>query len=106
MNFNDLYNLDDEELALAKSKNSDKNRLGFAVLLKYFQTEGHYPKRIQFVDPILIKSLASQLNVNPSFINNFNWEGRSIERFRCEIRELTGFRKATISYGCLSDKSC
>lgn len=96
MNFDDLYNLDDEELILAKSKNSDKNKLGFAVLLKHFQLEGHYPKHIQFVDPILIKSLASQLNVNPSFIKNFNWEGRSIERFRGEIRELTGFRKATI----------
>lgn len=37
-----IYNLSDDELILAKQKNSDKNRLGFAVLLKYFQLLEHY----------------------------------------------------------------
>lgn len=38
-----IYNLGDDELILAKKKNSDKNRLGFAILMKYFQLESRYP---------------------------------------------------------------
>ncbi len=49
-----IYNLSDDEFILAKTKNTDKNRLGFAILLKYFQLEsrlisprknGHSTKR-------------------------------------------------------------
>jgi TnpA family transposase len=92
----EIFNLDNEELTLVKAKNTNKNKLGFAILLKYFQLEGHYPKSIQFIDPLLIKDLANQLDINPLSIKNFNWEGRSIERFRSEIRDLTGFKKANI----------
>ena len=76
---NDIFSLDNEELALIRQKNTNKNKLGFAVLLKYFQLEGHYPKNIKFIDPLLVKDLANQLNINSSSIKNFNWEGRSTE---------------------------
>jgi hypothetical protein len=92
----DIFNLEDEELTLIKEKNTNKNKLGFAVLLKYFQLEGRYPKGIQFIDPLLIKYLANQLGISESAIKDFDWEGRSIERFRSEIRDLTGFKQATI----------
>ena len=92
----DIFSLDNEELALIRQKNTNKNKLGFAVLLKYFQLEGHYPKTIKFIDPFLVKDLANQLNINSSSIKNFNWEGRSTERFRSEIRHFTGFKKATL----------
>ena len=50
-----IYNLSDDELTLAKDKNSDKNRLGFAILLKYFQLESHYPKHIKLYRSINAK---------------------------------------------------
>src|SRR3990167_2875758 len=90
-----IYNLSDDELILAKTKNTDKNRLGFAVLLKYFQLESRYPKHIKFIDPLMLNTLANQLNIAPSMINQFDWEGRSTERFRQEIREFLGYRKVT-----------
>ena len=34
-----FFNLSDDELILARTKNSDKNKLGFGVLLKYVQLE-------------------------------------------------------------------
>jgi len=40
---NDLYTLDSEEIAFAKSKNSLKNKLVFAICLKFFQIKGTYP---------------------------------------------------------------
>ena len=92
-----IFNLTDDELALAKSKNSDINKLGFAILLKYFQLENHYPKHIKFIDPLMLNTIANQLNISALTINQFDWEGRSTKRFRQEIRELLGYRKATLS---------
>ena len=89
-----LFNLSDDELALAKTKNSDKNRLGFAVLLKYFQLENHYPKHVKFIDPLMLNTISKQLNITPSLIDHFDWEGRSTERFRQEIRGFLGYREA------------
>lgn len=97
MSKDSLYNLTDDELTLAKTKNSDKNRLGFALLLKYFQLENHYPKHIKFIDPLMLNTIANQLNIAPSIIDNFDWEGRSTERFRKEIREFLGYREATLN---------
>jgi len=93
---NDIFDLEDEELTLVKEKNTNKNKLGFAVLLKHFQLNGRYPKGIQFIDPLLIKSLANQLSISEAVVKDFDWEGRSTERFRKEIRDLTGFKQATI----------
>ena len=97
MNKDAIFNLSDDELALARTKNSDKNGLGFAVLLKYFQLENHYPKHIKFIDPLMLNTIANQLNISSTIINNFDWEGRSTERFRREIREFLGYREATQS---------
>ena len=90
-----IYNLSDDEFTLAKTKNTDKNRLGFAVLLKYFQLESRYPKHIKFIDPLMVNTIANQLNISPSMISQFGWEGRSTERFRQEIREFLGCRQVT-----------
>jgi hypothetical protein len=92
-----IFNLSDDELTLAKTKKPDKTKLSFAVLLKYFQLENHYPKHIKFIDPLMLNTIANQLNISPSLINNFDWEGRSTERFRQEIRGILGYRAATQS---------
>ena len=77
-----IYNLSDDELTLAKQKTQIKIDLGFAILLKYFQLESRYPKDIKFIDPLMLNTIANQLNIPPSVINQFDWEGRSTERFR------------------------
>lgn len=93
MDKDNIFTLNDDELTLSKAKNSDKNKLGFAVLLKYFQLEGHYPRHTKYVDLLMLHTIANQLNVSPSLMNNFDWEGRSTERFRREIRVLLGCRE-------------
>lgn len=96
MSADDIFSLSDDELILARLKSTDKNKLIFGILLKYFQFEGHYPKHIKYVDPIMLNCIANQLNIPPSLIQNFDFEGRSTERFRQEIRNLLGYRKATL----------
>lgn len=95
MDKNTIYNLNDDELTFATSKNTHKNRLGFAILLKYFQLESRYPKHIKYIDALMLNTISNQLNISPSMINQFDWEGRSTKRFRQEIRELFGYRKVT-----------
>jgi hypothetical protein len=43
----------------------------------------------------MLNTIANQLNILPSIISHFDWEGRSTERFRQEIREFIGYREAT-----------
>lgn len=97
MSPDEFYHLNDDELCLAKEKRSNKNKLGFAVQLKYFQLEGHHPKNIKVIDPYMLSCIANQLAINSSTIRNFDFEGRSTERFRQEIRDLAGYKKATLS---------
>lgn len=92
----DIFNLDNEELKLINNKNTNKNKLGFAVLLKHFQLVGRYPSEIKSIDPMLIQDVADQLKIKKSVLKNFEWEGRTIERFKREIRTFTGFKEATI----------
>jgi len=96
MNIDDLFNLSDEELSLVNAKRGSKNKLGFAILLKYFQLEGRYPKHVKFIDPFMLNSVAHQLNIPASCVDHFDWEGRSTERFRNEIRKLFGYKLATL----------
>ena len=74
MSADDIFNLAEDELSLAKAKNGSKNKLGFAVLLKYFQLEGHYPKHIKFIDPLMLNCIANQLNIASSCVDDFDWE--------------------------------
>jgi len=75
MNTDDLFNLSDDELSLANSKNGSKNKLGFAVLLKYFQLEGHYPTHIKFVDPLMLNCIEGSVRNPPKVPNCFLYGG-------------------------------
>lgn len=45
----------------------------------------------------MLSCIANQLAVPPSAISNFNFEGRSTERFRQEIRDIAGYKQATLN---------
>ena len=96
MSSDGILNLSEDELALAKDKKTKQNKLVFALFLKYFQLEGHYPKHIKYIDSRLLHCIANQLNVSASLVDNFDFEGRSTDRFRQEIRNLLGYREASL----------
>ena len=41
--------------------------------------------------------MTQQLGISPSIYQNCNWQGRSIKYYRKKIRELFGFREASIN---------
>jgi hypothetical protein len=72
-------------------------RLGFAVLLKFFQREGRFPQRPQDVSPAAVAHLAAQVGIPPEQWSAYDWDGRAIKYHRAEIRTLLDFREATLA---------
>lgn len=71
------------------------NRLIFAVLLKFFQYTHKFPDSSQDLPSSVIKYLAPQVNIQFDEYYNYQWQQRSIMRFRGEIRHYLGIKKAT-----------
>jgi hypothetical protein len=82
--------------AFVMAKNGP-NRLGFAVLLAFFQDRGRFPRAKSEIDRSGIDELARQLNVTLPLRNALILSGRTAERHRAEIRAYLGFREATIA---------
>ena len=74
-------------------------RLGFAVLLKFFQHEGCFPQHPQEIPDVVVRHVARQVDVEASMWPHYRWQGRTIEYHRAQIRKLLGFREATVEDG-------
>lgn len=84
-----------EEMKLLENK-SEENRLGFAVLLKFFQMEAKFPHKAQFVPKQVVSYIARLLSLSPKQYKEYSWQGRTYERHRAEIREFLGFREFSV----------
>jgi len=72
-------------------------RLGFAVLLKFFQRTGRFPAFKNEVAGQVIAFVAMQVGVAPETYLQYDWQGRTIKDHRAEIRRLLGFRESTVA---------
>lgn len=70
-------------------------RLGFAVLLKFFQREGRFPFFKNEVPSVVISFVAIQVDVASELYLQYAWTGRTIEYHRAQIRKALGFREST-----------
>jgi len=87
-----------EERPLIGNK-SGATRLGFAVLLKFFQYEGRFPHHPYDIPSSVVQYVAQQVAVAPEAWAHYDWHGRSIEYHRAQIRTRLGFREATVADG-------
>ncbi|WP_010476441.1 DUF4158 domain-containing protein [Acaryochloris sp. CCMEE 5410] len=85
----------DEEHLLARRQGA--NLLGFVLLLKFFQYEGRFPEQKYEIPRMAITFVASQLDLLPDLFQDYNWQGRSIQNHRAQIRQFSGFRQATVA---------
>lgn len=90
------WSLSDDELALLDHR-TGSSRLGFAVLLKFFQLEGRFPRSRREVPADGVQYLAKQLAIAPELFGEFDLTGRSSERVRGQIRTLRGFRAFAVA---------
>ena len=72
-------------------------RLGFAVLLKFFQRAGRFPTFKNEVPAVVISFVATQVGVAPEAYLQYDWQGRTIKDHRADIRRLLDFRESTVA---------
>ncbi len=72
-------------------------RLGFAVLLKFFQRVGRFPAFKNEVPGVVISFVATQVGVAPEAYLQYDWQGRTIKDHRADIRKLLDFRESTVA---------
>jgi len=73
----------------------DHNRLGFAVLLKFFQRHARFPSERREIATAAVRFVAEQLGLALHDWPAYNWQGRTAIVHRTRIRALLGFREIT-----------
>jgi TnpA family transposase len=80
------------EHALLANK-TGTTRLGFAVLLKFFQYEARFPTHAQEIPSAIVAHLAKQVEVPPDAFAAYDWQSRTSTYHRQQIRAALGFRE-------------
>jgi TnpA family transposase len=71
------------------------NRLGFAVLLKFFQVEARFPQHPVEVPKAVVHFIAQQLKLTQEDYRGYSWSGGRFKAHRNQIRTFLGFRPST-----------
>lgn len=88
-----FFTLSEEEKSHILTKNGFNNQLTYAILLKYFESEKHFPEKEIELSPYTYKMIVDQLD---SSLEEFKWPTeRTLTRFRASIREFLGYREMT-----------
>ena len=73
----EMWSLWPPERGLLKNK-TGATRLGFALLLKFFQSEGCFPSEAGEIPPMAADFVADQVGVDPEAFSHYPWEGATI----------------------------
>jgi TnpA family transposase len=98
----------DQKLVANKS---GATRLGFALLLKFFELEARFPRDASELPPAAVSYVAEQVRVDAGQLDAYSWSGRTIEYHRAQIRRAHGFRETARSdehelAGWLAEEVC
>ena len=93
---NERWTLMPDELALIGKKRG-ASRLGFALLLKFFEQTGYFPAKKHEIPFIVQRFVAEQLGRPVSQYQDYQWQGRSIRSHRSEIRDFLEFRPTSVA---------
>lgn len=66
-------------------------RLGFALMLKFFEIEARFPRHAGEYPPAAVAYVARQVDVDPGELAGYEWVGSTAEYHRSQIRRLLGF---------------
>jgi TnpA family transposase len=78
---------------------SGVSRLGLAILFKFFQFLGRFPRNSGEVPAAVVEHVARQVGIPAALWPQYQWHGRTMEYHRARIRFLLGFREATLADG-------
>lgn len=92
----DAWTLVDADRELIANKYGP-TKLGFAVILKYFEIEGRFPRHAGEVPPAAVEFVARQVKVDPAAFGTYLFTGSTIEYHRAQIRKALRFRECTVA---------
>lgn len=84
-----------DERALLANK-TGHNRLGFAVLLKFFQIEARFPVSKQEIPKQVVSYIALQVETDAKQYREYEWQGSTFAYHRTQVRTFFEFREATV----------
>ncbi|MEV5085660.1 DUF4158 domain-containing protein [Streptomyces sp. NPDC056159] len=90
---------------------SGPTRLGFVLMLKFFELEGRFPQFVEEFPPTAVDYVAAVVKVPAEDLAKYDLSSRSAKGHRTQIREALGFRPATRAdeerlTGWLADEVC
>jgi len=68
-------------------------RLGFALILKFFEIEARFPRHASELPPAAVAYVARQVGVDPTELAGYEWVGSTAQYHRSQIRRALGFRR-------------
>ncbi|MFB9462522.1 DUF4158 domain-containing protein [Streptomyces cinereospinus] len=90
----EVWTLLEDDMKRVRNK-SGATRLGFALLLKFFEAEARFPESAQEVPTAAVEYVAQQVKVPAEAWADYDWQSKAIQRHRGEIRAAYGFRANT-----------
>ncbi|MFI6597272.1 DUF4158 domain-containing protein [Nonomuraea sp. NPDC050536] len=90
----EVWTLLEDDMKRLRNK-SGANRLGFALMLKYFEVEARFPETAREVPDAAVTYVAQQVKVEAGAWGSYDWQGDRIKAHRTEIRKIYGFRANT-----------
>ena len=73
------------------------NRLGFSLLLKFYARHGRFPRGRGELPDEAVAYVARQVGVPASDLGFYEWDGRTVEYHRAQVRKFLGFRECTVA---------
>lgn len=86
------WTLLDDDWALVANK-TGHSRLGFALLLKFFEAEARFPRHAGELPSAAVDYVAAQVKVGADQLAKYAWSGRTIEYHRSQVRNALRFRE-------------
>jgi hypothetical protein len=71
-------------------------RLGFALMLKFFELEVRFPHHAGESPPGAVDYLVSQVKVEPQALADYRFSGRTFEYHRAQVHGVFGFLEASV----------
>ena len=86
--------LSTEDINICDKKMGKRNKILFGIMLAYFKTYIKFPSTSYSIPLKLFVQVMQDLELQESVSIDFIWNGRTIERYRNEIRNYLGYREA------------
>ncbi len=72
-------------------------RLGFGLLLRFYTRHGRFPRGRGELPDEAVAYVARQVGVPATDLAFYEWNGRTVEYHRAQIRKFCGFRECTVA---------